>query len=351
MIDDYGYLNARVRGMSTRLLATEVYPALLDSSDLPSFAARLSEAPNYRRRIEQERADAGGLMNIHSVEAALLGAFADDVQKVRDISAGSPRALVDLYLSRYDLHNVRTLVRGVGRQRAPAEIVTGTVALGSFSSADLNELAASDDLRTLAATLTTWGFPLGVVLQQTIRRYPADEDLLVFDLALDSAYYPWAIEQTRGIRGGEDLAVTLSTEVDLRNIVSLLKLIRQGTEASRALEFVIGGGLLTERQLRVLAESADLNAAVDVVGRSRYGEAVGGLDLAAAANVSDVERAVERMLIRRFGRLFRKDPLGFPTMLGYLWRRYAEFGDLRLIARGQAYGLGADDVRTQMVFA
>jgi vacuolar-type H+-ATPase subunit C/Vma6 len=75
------------------------------------------------------------------------------------------------------------------------------------------------------------------------------------------------------------------------------------------------------------------------------------MDLSASARVTDIERAVEQALMSRFGKMFRKDPLGFATILGYLWRRYTEFTDLRLIARGQAFGLPAADVRSQMVHA
>ena len=350
MIEDYGYLNARVRGMSTRLLAGEVYPALLDTGDLESFAARLSEAPNYRREIERERADAGGL-DIHAVEAALLAAYAEDVRKVRQIGAGRPRALVDIFLSRYDLHNVRTLVRGVLRGRPADQIRRGTLPLGAFTKADLEELAAAGDLPALAATLVTWGMPFGEVLRGLLRQYSGEGDLLRFDSALDGAWYPWAIARATAIGGGEDLAATLAAEVDLRNIVSLLKLARQGAEAAHAREFIIEGGTLKRRLLAEIAEAQDLRAALDVVGRTRYGEALGGVDFGGTATVSAVERLVERLLVRNFSRLFRKDPLGFPTMLGYLWRRHAEFTDLRLIARGQGYGLPAAEVRAQMVHA
>jgi V/A-type H+-transporting ATPase subunit C len=350
VIDDYGYLNARVRGMSTRLLSGEMFPALMETRDLESFAARLSEAPNYRREMERERADAGGL-DINAMEAALLAAYAEDVQKVQHISAGPPRALVDLFLSRYDLHNVRTLVRGLMRGRPAEETRRGILPLGTFTPGDLDELSASGDLSTLAGTLLTWGMPFGDVLHDLLRRFSGEDDLLPFDRGLDGAWFPWAVGRAREISGGADLADSLSAEVDLRNIVTLLKLVRQSTPPSQALGFVIAGGAVGERFLASIAESPDLRTALDLIGRTRYGEALAGIDLATAANVSDVERQVERLMVRNFTRLFRKDPLGFPTMLGYLWRRHAEFTDLRLIARGHAFGLPATEVRAQMVNA
>ncbi len=348
MIDDYGYLNARVRGMSTRLLADEFFPALVEASDLEAFAARLGESALYRRHIERVRAERAGELDIQAVESALLAAYIEDTEKVGSISAGDPRALIDLYISRYDVHNVRTLVRGLARSRSREEILRGTIPLGSFTRAELEELAASGDLASLTGTLMVWGLPFGEVLRQTLREHPVDEGLLAFDVALDEAWFPWMVEQAAEIPGGEDLAATLAAEVDLRNIVTLLKLARQGAEKETSMGYVIRAGRLSDRQLADLAAAPDVKTALDVVARTPYSDAVKDVD-PSTGQITDAERAVERYLTGRFSRLFRKDPLGFATILGYLWHRYAEFTDLRLIARAQAYGLPPAEVRSQMV--
>lgn len=350
MIEDYGYLNARVRGMSTRLLTGEIYPALVEAAGLEGFATRLGESALYRRHLERERAESGGL-DIQAVEGALLGAYTEDVDKVQQISAGDPRTLIDCYLSRYDLHNVRTLVRGIAKGRPPDEIRRGGIPLGTFSAADLDELSRSETIPALSATLSTWGLPFGEVLRQTLKAHPAEEDLLAFDAALDEAYYPWAASQAHDVSGGEDLAETLASEVDLRNIVTLLKLARQGAGSETAMGYILRAGRLSDRTLNAMASATDLKGALDIVAGTAYGNILSGMDLSASARVTDIERAVEQALMSRFSKMFRKDPLGFATILGYLWRRYTEFTDLRLIARGQAFGLPAADVRSQMVHA
>jgi len=348
VIADYGYLNARVRGMSTRLLADELFPALVEASDLEAFAARLGESALYRRHIERVRAEKAGELDIQAVESALLAAYIEDTEKVRSISAGDPRELIDLYLSRYDVHNVRTLVRGLARLRSREEILRGTIPLGSFTRAELEELAASEDLETLTGTLMVWGLPFGDVLRQTLRDEPAGEGLLAFDVALDEAWFPWMVQRASEIPGGEDLAATLAAEVDLRNIVTLLKLARQGAEQEASMHYVIRAGRLGERLLADLAAATEVKSALDGIARTPYADAVKDVD-PSSGQITDAERAVERYLTGRFAKLFRKDPLGFATILGYLWRRYAEFTDLRLIARAQAYGLPAAEVRSQMV--
>jgi len=350
VIEDYGYLNARVRGMSSRLLAADLYPALMEVEGLEAFADRLSESPLYRKHIERERAASGGL-DIQSVETTLLATYAEDVGKVQHISAGSPRRLIDLHLTRYDLHNVRTLVRGLACGRASAEIVGGTIPLGSFRWAELEELARAETVQGLAATLVTWGLSFGEILRQSLKAHGLEEDMLAFDVALDGAYYPWAVEGAGSIPGGRDLADVLAAEVDLRNIVTLLKLARQGVGVDETLPLVVRGGALSERRLAELAAATGLRDALEVVARTPYAEALHDVEIVSAQQVTGTERGVEQLLVRNFGKLFRKDPLGFSTILGYLWRRHAEYTDLRLVAHGLAFGLSMASIRPQLIQA
>ena len=348
MIDDYGYLNARVRGMSSHLLGADLYPALVESGGLEAFSNRLSEVPLYRQLFERERMAGAGL-NVRGAEVTLLAAYVEDVGKVRKISGGAPRELIDLYLSRFDLHNVRTLVRGIVGKRISAEIVNSTIPLGSFTSAELEELSQADTVQELVSTLVTWGVPFGDILRKAVKGRDLEEEILAFEVALDGAYFPWAVESARSVKGGEDLVEALSAEVDLRNIITLLKLARQGAEADQSMPMIVGGGGLTDRQLAELAAATELKGALDIVARTRYSVALSSIEIASARQVAGVEREVERLLMRNFSKLFRKDPLGFCTILGYLWRRHAEYTDLRLVAHGLAFGLPMSSVRSQLV--
>lgn len=348
MIDDYGYLNARVRGMSSYLLGVELYPSLVESGGLEAFANRLSEIPLYRKTIEKERTSAAAL-DVQAAESAIQAAYVENVSKVRAISGGAPGMLISLHLSRFDLHNVRTLVRGIAGRRISSEIVNGTIALGSFGQPEIEELAESDNVRELISTLVTWGVPFGEILRTAAKGRDLEEDIIGFEAAIDGAWYPWAVETAKSIKGGRDLVDVLTGEIDLRNIVNMLKLARHGIEFDQSISMIIAGGSLTDGQLTELARAEDLKSALDTVSRTRYGVALGGIESASAQQVTGVEGEVERLLMRNFGKLFRKDPLGFSTILGYLWRRHAEYVDLRLIAHGIAFGLPMSGVRSQLV--
>ena len=348
MIDDYGYLNARVRGMSSYLLGVDVYPSLVESGGLEAFSNRLSEVPLYRKLIEKERTSTS-VLDVQATEAAIQAAYVENISKVRAISGGAPAMLIDLHLSRFDLHNVRTLVRGLVGGHISSEIVSATIPLGTFGQAEIDELARSGNVKDLISTLVTWGAPCGEILRAAAKGRDLEEDILGFEAAIDGSWYPWAVESAKSIKAGRDLVDVLTGEIDLRNIVNMLKLARQGVGFDQSVAMIIAGGRLTDGLLAELAGAADLKSALDIISRTRFAVAISGIESVSEQQVTGVEGEVERLLMRNFSKLFRKDPLGFSTILGYMWRRHAEYVDLRLIAHGIAFGLPMSGIRSQLV--
>lgn len=49
---DYGYINARIRGMHSRLFDRKAYDALIIRQDIPSIITELEKTP-YKKEIEE----------------------------------------------------------------------------------------------------------------------------------------------------------------------------------------------------------------------------------------------------------------------------------------------------------
>ena len=62
-----------------------------------------------------------------------------------------------------------------------------------------------------------------------------------------------------------------------------------------------------------------------------------------------MERFLESVWIERACRLFRQDLLGMAVPLGFVWRKYSELVNLRLLARGALFRMPASAVRLELV--
>ena len=60
MPKDFGYINARIRGMKSKLLGPDFYDSALDATDFPAFLSVLSSS-SYMRDIEESQSRFEGL--------------------------------------------------------------------------------------------------------------------------------------------------------------------------------------------------------------------------------------------------------------------------------------------------
>jgi vacuolar-type H+-ATPase subunit C/Vma6 len=64
-----------------------------------------------------------------------------------------------------------------------------------------------------------------------------------------------------------------------------------------------------------------------------------------------MERFLETVVIGAGCRLFRGDPLSVCVPLGFIWRKYSEFLNLRILIRGTSYRMPANAIREELAIA
>ena len=62
-----------------------------------------------------------------------------------------------------------------------------------------------------------------------------------------------------------------------------------------------------------------------------------------------VERAMEEMLIRKAISSLKQGPLTFGVILNYIWAKYNEVVNLRIIVRGKSVGMPERNIRDELV--
>jgi vacuolar-type H+-ATPase subunit C/Vma6 len=67
-------------------------------------------------------------------------------------------------------------------------------------------------------------------------------------------------------------------------------------------------------------------------------------------NLAVMERFLENVVIKAGAKLFRRDPLSIAVPLGFIWRQYNEFLNLRILVRGKHYQMPANAIREELLF-
>ncbi len=340
MPSDFGYINARVRGMHSRLLDPSVIEDLLATRDLDALIAALQNTP-YGKELAEALTRRTG---IAAVDEALSRNFHATTRKILGFAEGRPREAIELALRRYDLQNLLVVMRGIHTRRPPEEIAASLVPTGELGEVALRELAAQPTVLAVAATLATFGHAFAEPMRLAALAYGEARDLLTAELVLERAH----AEQIRsGARGAgatdQVLRATLQRRLDVRNVLTAFKLHATDLRPAEKARFFLAGGSIPPELFNTLADPGTVERGLVTLHR------LGFRHVTRPESVTDLERLLERELAAEEEARYRGDPLGLDVVLGYLAAKAHEVANLRLVARARLLGIPREMVRREMV--
>lgn len=328
MSSDFGYINARVRGMSAKLLEPEFYTQALGDSDFKAFVGSFSQTA-YGQALEEAQGATSGL---DVVDRALARNFFSTTRSILSFSDGDPHRLIALILRRYDLANLKTIARAKHAGKSAEEVEDALMPAGELKPALLETLAAAADLPAVAQALAITHHPLSRPFARAARQYASDGDLYALELALDRTYFDTLFESLDELEPPHEFVRHMQREVDATNLRTALKLRGRGVDPE---EFFIKGGREVPRSTfeAVLASS---DGGMSELASTSFG-AVADTD-----TLADAERAIRQVLDKSARRVAFREPLHVGVVLAFLRDKEAETARLRLLARGKFYAVPRD---------
>ncbi len=342
MPSDFGYINARVRGLKAKLLGDEFYSDALSGSDFSAFLSAFAQT-TYSREVEEAQARYGG--DLKTVDEALARNFYTTTRTLLNVADGLPEQLLRLLLLRYDLGNLKTIARAKSAGRDADDVQAGLLPAGELKPAVLEAVAQASDLPAAAQAVAVTGHPLGPAFTRAVAAYSSDGDLYELELFLDRAYY----EALSQVGGGfpADFKRYLQREVDATNIRTALKIRGSGGSAeadggaAQAEALFIKGG----KEVRRTTFDALLNGDAQALANTTFAE------VAETDDLSRAEEILRTSLDRQARKLALRDPLGVGVILNYLRLKETETARLRLLARGKYYGVPRQQLEQELGYA
>jgi V/A-type H+-transporting ATPase subunit C len=274
---------------------------------------------------------------------------------------GTAGELAALVLRSYDLHNVKTVLRGLARYVPADEILAGLLPVGELRAADLAELARAANLRAAIDLLATWRVPLARPLLELPGGGRASETAAM-ELALDRWHLSSAMRAARETDGqGGPLLEALRLEADRINILTALRLVgvpdvaallREHFSAEAVEALFVGPGQVPFAVVAQAARRASVTDAARAFTETPYGALLASAIEAytAAGHLSVFERALDRQQLWHAASLLARDPLGVGVLVGYAALKTNEIRNLRAIGQGLALGEKPDRIRAELMF-
>ena len=336
MAADFGYVNARVRGMRSRLLSEAFFADQLAADGFAALTSALAQSP-YAREFEEARGEFGPLA---AVDAALARNYVHTTETLLGAASGAARELISLLLWRHDLANLKAVVRGLHASRPADAVMAAVLAAGTLTAPLLRSMAGAADVAAAGQLLALAKHPLAEAFRRGAARHQADRDLLAFEVALDQAFYRHLTEAAQALPAPVGFRRLVTLELDAANLRTALK--RRGAAGDHKRYYLAGGRDLSLSLFETIAmgESAAplptlTGALAPLSGSVAAGEVEGRL-------VSILDRTARRLAL---------DPLDVGLVTDYLRRKERETAQLRLLARGKYYGVPRADLERELADA
>jgi len=351
---DFVYGNTRLRARKAQLLTEADYDALL-GRDLDGVRDALTQTA-YRPEIEAVLARGAGALGL---ETAVRDHLARVLGEMRSFYRERARELVALLLSRFDLQNLLTLVRGRARAQPADVILRAVVPIGPLAHGPAEEIARRDDVTAAVELLITWRLPdpdTAARLAAAWPRFERTQDLARLEHELAVAH-AGRVERSLA-RAPETLRELVARERDATNVLTVLRL-RAALRAGELTElpppgpdrFLPGGRIgenALEEALRLPAPTDTVATLADAAHRPDWRRPLERYP--AGGDLPLLQRQLEDARLRWALRLFLAgDPLGIDVPIAYTVGNENEARNLRIVAESAAGGEPAEAVRARLL--
>ena len=343
---NYPYLCARVKAKKSFLLKKDVFHRML-SMELAEIGRYLGET-QYREEMASLATDYSGATLI---EMGLSQNMAKTYSDILNFSVGHSRRLLSEYLHRWDIYNMKTIIRGKLTKASLEDIKEILVPAGSLRPDQVNQLVQA----------SSWDELIDRLRQQ--KAIYVDEDMLraaistgklaTLEDSLEKEYYASILKSIEETNISEAHFLDfIRREIDNTNLKAMFKLKSEGASGESLSQYFIPGGM--EFKMDRLAKMAAFEGTkelMDEFRQSTYAEMI-RMDIEQFerdGDTSSILRALDRVLLSTAEKFSHLYPLSVLPVLGYLLAKKTEADNIRIIARGKESGLDPELIKKLLV--
>lgn len=311
----------------------------LIGKDLEAIRFALTDSP-YSKQFSAVSPD---VLDYSFLESSLMQNYAETIQKLKKFSFGNIKKLLDSLSRKFEVANIKTMLRAVKAQIDVNEALKNIVPLGALDmdrcSAILETVESVEDI---IAALSD--FEYGKVLKQVVKEHGGIIDLTLSEVVLDQVVYREILENIGKLVGVDaKIAKTvLEIELDAVNVKTILKGRELAVNDEVIKEYLMPTGFFTEAMLVEAMKAGDVKSMVkrlSIITESAhlvYKKIFAKLLKERAAPLSRLEATLDKapleMSLHQLREHSRYYNIGF--VLAFLNLKWAEVKNLRCIVKG-----------------
>ena len=341
----YPYTYVRTAVMKSLLFKKEDYHKMLKMGF--SEIAKFLQDSHYTKEIN---ALATELSGADLLELALNRNLAESFKKLIRISPYELGLLIKEYAKRKDIEDIKTILRGKFTNTDEKLILNSITAAGTLSYDFLVSLLKKESIEEILKSNKMVDFAL---FANGLNDLKEKNSLVSIENAFDKYYYNNLMQFSKILpKEGALFRNFLQKEVEMLNILTLLRLkkAKLGKEAVR--DFIISGSRLSNSKIMSMAEVDDVDELSRILEKTDYKNVIAkGIDeYKKTGSLIMLEAEFYKHLLRQSILMLHQHPLSIDVILGYMFAKDIEVRNLKIIVKGKQLGLSEQFIESQLVF-
>ena len=341
---NYAYVVAKVKAKKAALLGDDAYAKMLMMS-LPEISRFIGES-GYQKEMAEL---AGRIDGIDLIEHATYKNMARLFSEILRATQGELRDMVSAYLTKWDMWNLKIILRGKAYGVDSESIREDLVPAGKLDEAMLDKLLSLEADKDIIAEFGRMKHL--EIPPEVISAYKADGHLRSIEDYLDKLYYKRLLVSIDQLSTPARLFQEfIRREIDTVNLETILILKSEGIRGDEVMNYIVPGGKQIDKKLATQLANADSIsvAANDLAQLDFYEDIKEALD-AGTGSLRDLVAGMRRYHIRQAKKFSSLYPLSVIPVLDFMINKKVEVDNIRIIARGIESGIDRDTIKGLLV--
>ena len=343
----YGYSNARVKVMKSRLIAKDHMQRVIASKDPEGMLALLLQT-DYKKNLEEF----GGLkVKAEQIDFALSKNLAGNIGRLVRLTPVMQRKITRAITGRWDLYNLKLAIDAKSKGLDYSSISRYVIDYGIYNAQALKDALRESRVESLMERLSI-NSPYKQLISAALAVYRKTGSTMQAEIAIDSAYYSnLGSIVTKLMEIDSSSARILRMEIDMKNLLLLMRAKRYSMDFAQINRYIINNGTLGMEQLRDLyAGSKELQMLVKRITLFDLSKELEIYSNSKNKQLLVFEIGMKNAIFIRSMELLSYSVHSFGAILAYAYLKEIEAFTLRIIINGKIYNLTKEELSSMIVW-
>ena len=280
------------------------------------------------------------LLPAGNMDSLFLSVLLDDARSIIRSLSGSERDIFIYWIRRFELKNIKTILRGKSLQRSKEEVFAELTPLGHFSILPIEELLNADNISEILTLLEKT--PFASIARYGSKSFEQKQDVFTIETAINHQYFTGLNDQLKALSDEEQslLQPLLGRIIDQTNLIWLLRYrLSYNLSPSHSYFLLVSGGLyLNSKVLVRLSQIKKLDQLFSMLP-----DEIGSL-IKNCESVHQIELSLEKDIIQYAASMLKESVFSLTHAFAYLVFREKQLSQLHTLFKGKLLHLSDDEI-------